>query len=207
MKLFSLPGGEGEAAAVERTLAREEDGDTRFESILASYGAFLRAAIRRFCPAELSAQAADIEQQARVKLWRALQSEKEIRNLSSYVYRIAATTTIDAVRHAKSLREEQLRMAGEEEDDERITPLPASSEASPEAVAIDRERMDKLRQALGRLAENRRRAVQLHLQGMPFQEVGRLLGWSDGKARTLIYRGLDDLRGELRKLGIEGTGP
>lgn len=204
MKLFSLPGGEGEAVA-EQTLPGDASFDAQFESILVSYGAFLRAAIRRFCPGELAAQAADIEQQARIKLWRALQSEKEIRNLSSYVYRIAATTTIDAVRHAKALREEQLRMAGEEDETGRVTQLPASSEASPEARAVDRDRLEKVQHALASLAENRRRAVQLYLQGMPFQEVARLLGWSDGKARNLIYRGLEDLRQELRKLGIEGA--
>jgi hypothetical protein len=29
------------------------------------------------------------------------------------------------------------------------------------------------------------------------------MGWSEPKARNLVYRGLKDLRGELRSAGIE----
>jgi RNA polymerase sigma-70 factor (ECF subfamily) len=86
-----------------------------------------------------------------------------------------------------------------------MTSLPESNEVSPEKVAVDRDRLGKVVTALARLAANRRRAVKLHLQGMSFQEVARLLGWTDAKARNLVYRGLEDLRRELRRLGIEGT--
>ena len=33
-------------------------------------------------------------------------------------------------------------------------------------------------------------------------EVGRLLGWSESKARNLVYRGLRDLRAALKREGI-----
>jgi RNA polymerase sigma factor (sigma-70 family) len=200
MKLFSLSRGDSAAGA---SVSSGEPVDARFEAILAAYGGYLRSVIQRFCPRDLGNQLNDIEQEARIRLWRALQSEKEIRSLSSYVYRIAATTTIDAVRHAKRLREDQLRLEGDDGEDEPMTKLPAATNASPEMIAVHRDRVAKVQQALGRIADNRRRAVKLHLQGLSFQEVARLLDWTDGKARNLIYRGLDDLRRELRELGIE----
>jgi DNA-directed RNA polymerase specialized sigma24 family protein len=38
-------------------------------------------------------------------LWHALKSEREIQSLSSYLYRIAVTTTLDAVKRIKRKRE------------------------------------------------------------------------------------------------------
>jgi RNA polymerase sigma-70 factor, ECF subfamily len=197
MKLFSLS---GEKSRAEPSLASSASAAGSIESILDSYGRFLRAAVAKVCPAELRGELHDIEQEARIRLWKALQSEKEIRNLASYVYRIAATTTIDAIRRAKALREEPLRV---QEGDDEEGPMLEATGASPEMIAVQRNEAGKVREALTRLAENRRRAVSLYLQGMDFQEVGRLIGWSDAKARNLIYRGLDDLRRELRAMGID----
>jgi DNA-directed RNA polymerase specialized sigma24 family protein len=53
------------------------------------------------------------------------------------------------------------------------------------------------------LSDNRRRAVGLYLEGMASQEIATLLGWSEPKARNLLYRGLSDLRAQLRAEGIE----
>jgi DNA-directed RNA polymerase specialized sigma24 family protein len=53
------------------------------------------------------------------------------------------------------------------------------------------------------LATRRRRAVGLHLQGLSASEVGRVMGWSEPKARNLVYRGLKDLRRELKEMGID----
>jgi DNA-directed RNA polymerase specialized sigma24 family protein len=43
----------------------------------------------------------------------------------------------------------------------------------------------------------------LHLEGMTTQEIGNLLGWTEPKARNLVYRGLQDLREQLRAEGVD----
>ncbi len=43
--------------------------------------------------------------------------------------------------------------------------------------------------------------VRLHLTGYPREEIGRLLGWDDGRVRNLLYRGMDDLRAHLSRMG------
>lgn len=176
--------------------------EARFNSVVEEYGSFLRTSIVRLCPNDLGIQFSDIEQDARLKLWRALQSEREIRDLASYLYRIAATTTIDAVRRVKARREEQFS-AHEEEGGGDADRFEADPEDSPERIAGRRELARKVDASLSRLAEDRRRAVSLYLEGMTSHEIAGLMGWSEPRARNLTYRGLGDLREILKSEGVE----
>jgi len=67
-------------------------------------------------------------------------------------------------------------------------------EVSDVAQAVER--------ALLVLPESRRAVVRLHLRGYDREEIASLLGWSEAKTRNLLYRGLDDLRTELTRLGF-----
>jgi RNA polymerase sigma factor (sigma-70 family) len=178
--------------------------ESRFNAVIEKYGEFLRNSIARLCPKDLGIHFDDIEQEARLRLWRALQNERDISDLASYIYRITVTTTIDAIRRVKTRRENQLRFIGEEPEEEEgtVMPIAADSRQTPDRVAERQLLMDKVKTALGRLAEDRRRAVGLHLEGLTSQEIGDLLGWSEPKARNLVYRGLKDLRQQLREEGI-----
>jgi RNA polymerase sigma factor (sigma-70 family) len=181
--------------------------EARFNAVIAEYGRFLRQTIIQFCPKDLGLQFSDIEQEARLRLWRALQSEREIENLASYLYRIAVTATLDAIRRVKAKREDQLLLT-EEAEEETGEPhrLVAGPEHAPDLLAERRLMVRKVEAALARLPENRRRAVGLHLEGMTKQEIGDLLGWTESKARNLVYRGLQDLREQLRAEGMDYEG-
>src|SRR5437016_224553 len=144
----------------------ESETDSRFTAILEQYGQVLRQAVARFCPKDARLNIAEIEQEVRIRLWRALQSEREIREPASYLYRIAATATIDAVRRVKARREESLYFSSEEENnEEEIRPLAANPDASPDRIVEQKQTMQKVAAALARLPDNRRRAVGLHLEG------------------------------------------
>ena len=178
--------------------------EARFNTIIEEYGRFLRQTIAQLCPKDLGLQSSDIEQEARLRLWRAVESEREIQDTASYLYRIAVTATLDAIRRVKTKREEQLLLA-EEENEEAGEPhhLVASTSLAPDLLAERRQMLHKVEAALARLPENRRRAVGLHLEGMTTQEIADLLGWSEPKARNLVYRGLKDLREQLRAEGVD----
>ena len=184
------------------TLKGREDVENRFEQLLDRYAVLLRTIIARQCPRDLGIQVGDIEQEARLRLWRALEREKNLSDPASYIYRIAVSTTIDAVRRVLARREEQLPMQ-EEHDDTPAREFAASPDQAPDALAERREVMAKIAAAVAGLPENRRRAVELHLQGLTIPEIAELLGWSEAKARNLVYRGVDDLRGALLREGIE----
>jgi DNA-directed RNA polymerase specialized sigma24 family protein len=91
--------------------------EAEFNAILEKYGGFLRQTIARVCPKDLGIQFDDIEQDARLRLWRAIEAEREINFHGSYIYKIVVSVTINAIRRAKARREEQLRLAEDAEDE------------------------------------------------------------------------------------------
>lgn len=175
------------------------------EELLRRYDALLRSAVARHCPKGMGIQTSDIEQEARVRLWRALEREKELADPASYIYRIAVTTTIDAVRRVLARREERLQEPGGDDAEPDVARRQLVDDAGnrPDVRMDRRELMSILARALATLAEDRRRAVELHLQGLTVGEIADLLAWSEARARNLVYRGLDDLRRALRREGIE----
>ena len=180
------------------------DLEERFNLVVEEFGVLLRRAIVRFCPRDKGLQFDDIEQEARLRLWRALQDEREVTNYASYLYRIAATATIDALRRVQARHEEQLEiLIDQRTDDGDIMLAPAPVKDSPERLAESREAVDKVMSAVAKLPDGQRRAVGMYLQGMTSQDVADLMGWSEPKARNLVYRGLKELRKSLREEGID----
>jgi RNA polymerase sigma-70 factor (ECF subfamily) len=177
--------------------------DSRFATVVEEYGRFLRDAIARACPRHLGLQFDDLEQEARLRLWRALSRERPIRDLASYIYRVATTTTIDAIRRLKARREEQLD-GGEAGEAESSGPV---GEAAGGEQTLDRRLLlDKVEGVLGRLDGRRSRVVRLHLQGFTTTEMAALLGSTEPSARNLLHRGLKELRERLREEGITYAG-
>ncbi|MDX2194603.1 MAG: sigma-70 family RNA polymerase sigma factor [Gemmatimonadales bacterium] len=128
-------------------------------------------------------------QDVRLRLWKALGSGEKIAVVSaSYVYRAATSAALDLIRARRGHRE--LPLEG----------VPAGAQlVAPDA---DGELGRLVREALAALAPDRRLAVRLHLLGYPREEVQALLGWSEARARNLLYRGLADLRARLAELGV-----
>ena len=190
--------------------SRAVEVEERFNAVVEEFGVFLRRAIVRMCPRDKGLQFDDIEQEARLRLWRALQSEREVTNYASYLYRIAATATIDAMRRIQARHEEQLDILTEQKSDDgeiliapRIASATAPDKDSPERVAESREAIESVKSVLAKLPAEQRRAVGMYLQGMTSQNVADLMEWTEPKSRNLIYRGLKELRKSLREEGID----
>jgi RNA polymerase sigma-70 factor (ECF subfamily) len=192
------------ASGPEKTGGASE-AESKFNLLLDTYGRLLHNAIARFLPKGLGVQVSDLEQEARIRLWRAISSEREIVNPGSYIYRVAVSVTINAIHQAKARREEQLRLVEDADEPARpVESLAVNPEDSPDAVLERKELGDTIERALAQLPENRRLAVGLYLQGMTTHEIAELMAWSEPKARNLAYRGLKDLRRQLRLQGVGG---
>jgi RNA polymerase sigma-70 factor (ECF subfamily) len=175
--------------------------ERRLERLLAEYGGRLRRTVARLCPGGVDLD--DVMQEISLRLWRALGRESEIAHPASYLQRVAATAVVDAVRRQRRRREAAPIDAPGEDG---VVREPVSPGPSPEGAAARSRLLAAAAGALGRLPDNRRLAVRLYLQGFSSVEVAEIAGWTEPKARNLLYRGLGTLRRELAAAGYRYPG-
>lgn len=78
--------------------------------------------------------------------------------------------------------------------------MPPTSD-TPERRAERGEFRHRLGQALDALTPTRQPVVRMYLAGYNSTEIAEVFGWTEAKARNLLYRGLEDLRARLTALG------
>lgn len=138
----------------------------------------------------------DVVQDVRIRLWRSCTTTEQIERLgTSYVYRAATTAALDMLRRRRAHG-----AALTESVDAHSEQLADRSSTSDATDAHDLER--QVLTALDALPLSRRTVVRMYLSGYEREEIAELLGWTEAKTRNLLYRGLDDLRGRLTKMGI-----
>ncbi|GEM_PF-222447 len=186
-----------------RSRMSRQAAEEKFNALLSEYGRVLRAAIARTCSRATDLDLEAIEQEARLRLWRAIESEREIKEPASYLYKVAVSAALDALRYER--RRQRAPLLESESTPKNIEQRLKVEDQSPQPdIELSRRQiLDSVLTVVMHLPENRRRAVSLHLRGFTLQETGRLLGWSEAKVRNLVYRGMEQLRERLRDLGIE----
>ncbi len=138
----------------------------------------------------------DVEQEVRIRLWKALERDPNAQFPASYIQRVVATAIIDAVRRAQVRAADPLPEASDGIELRASTP-------GPETLASDARKMEELVRCIALIPPRRRRPLQLYLQGFGLQEAADTCGLTLDAARKLIYRGLDELRARLREAGLE----
>lgn len=80
---------------------------------------------------------------------------------------------------------------------EKVT-VPIDAIAEPPADGLSPERTSELREALTRLPRRYREAVVLrHVQGLPYEEISRLMEVPEGTLKSDVHRALKLLKEEL----------
>src|SRR6516165_9915547 len=121
---------------------------------------------------------------------------------AAWLRRALANNLTDSIRKLGSrgkqrVQEESLEKALEASS-ARLEAWLAREESTPGRAAVHREQLSRLAEALLRLPDDQRQAVELHhLQGLTLAEVGRCLGRSREAAAGLVFRGLKTLRALL----------
>ena len=141
----------------------------------------------------------ELIQEVRIRLWRALEDPARIREVAtSYVYQTATTAALDMVRRKSSGRAARVETP---EVSEAVLERKSGGWRADHRVKHG-EISRQIEDALAALAENRRPVVKMYLAGYDRHEIAELLGWTEGKTRNLLYRGLADLRAALTALGV-----
>ena len=72
----------------------------------------------------------------------------------------------------------------------------------PDQVAQLSDLAAQIERAIETIHPSRRPVVRMYLAGYSSTEIGELMGWTEAKARNLLYRGLADLRERLTDIGL-----
>jgi RNA polymerase sigma-70 factor (ECF subfamily) len=138
----------------------------------------------------------EVMQEVRIRLWRAQGKGEHGPGVgASYVYRTAMSAAVDLLRRRRARRAD---VTVPVEDAFGAADPAASPEQSLAATELGRQ----VEQAIETIHPTRRPVVRMYLAGHPREEIADLMGWSEGKTRNLLYRGLADLRARLTEMGI-----
>ena len=149
----------------------EED----FKELVAQYHNLVMSLIRRYYGGRLNEYADDLSQEVWAKLWvNAKKNENNIVNFKSYLYRTVQTTLWDAIRTLD--QEARLQPIWENEELE---------ERSEELRIHDHLRIENLIQ---KLKPDEARMIRAYLKGFNNQEIGLMMGCSEGRVRNLLTR-------------------
>jgi RNA polymerase sigma-70 factor (ECF subfamily) len=124
----------------------------------------------------------------------------------AWLRKILANTLADAARQygagARAVGREQPLEAALEESSARLESWLADEHSSPSEQAERQEQLLGLAEALARLPEDQRTAVELkHLRGLSVAEISEHMGRSKASVVGLLYRGIEKLRGLLGQGG------
>ena len=169
----------------------------RLHQLLSDYGAKVRILIDKHGLAHHGIDAADIEQEVHIRLWKALERDRNAAFHTSYIQRTVMSTVVDAIRAANSRPADPLP----DENSEGARDL-VETGAGPERSAGSAQDFGTITTCMAELPERRRQAVALHLQGFSFREIGGFFGISEEAARKLLDRGMETLRERLRSVGF-----
>ena len=147
--------------------------------------------------------AEDCGQEAMLRIWRSLENYRGDCALESWVYRIAANCCMDWLRKKKRDRSVSVEPLREQGFD------PADDAPGTEEQVIQKDERRRLREAIRQLPDDQREALILtQLEKVPYEEVARALGVSEGTVKSRVNRAkarLKEILSDQRELSPPGN--
>jgi RNA polymerase sigma-70 factor, ECF subfamily len=140
-------------------------------------------------------QAEDLTQDVFLKLFKSLDTFDRRANFQTWLISVSRNLCID---HYRSVRKERETM---NRDVDPADLSPVSTTRSPHAELEQRDRVELLRLALGKLAPTLRTAVMLRdIQELSYQEIANRLRLPEGTVKSRINRGRTELARQIQQL-------
>ena len=133
----------------------------------------------------------DVEQEVKIKIWKYIKKGKKVRNLPSYIKKVAYTVTIDELR---KMRKQVPDKKPDNLENLYISWKPEKNSNSPETALEEKELKSKLEELVESLSQNRKQVLRLYMKGMTVEEICLFFSWDKTKVRHLLYRGIDEIK-------------
>jgi len=145
-----------------------------------------------------TSDAEDVAQEVFIQVFRSIHSFKGESKLSTWIYRITTTRSLDLLRSRKSKKRFGILQRLTGGTDEAAYEIP---DFNHPGVALDqKENAAKLFRAIRQLPDNQKTAFTLHkLEDLSYQEVSDIMGTTIGAVESLMHRAKQNLRKFLEK--------
>lgn len=144
----------------------------------------------------------DLTQETFVSVYKGLKALRQEEQFESWLFAIAHNVWCSLIesRTAQKRSVKLLSLEGESESDDRpsIAARLADGSADPLTIALDKEKLEKLREALQHLPQQMRRCAQLSVvHELTYVEVAALMGISVNTVKAHLHQARKALREKL----------
>jgi len=170
-------------------LRRRIPQEAEFQNLIKRWSAYVRQTLISIDGRRNEADLEEIEQEIRLRLWQTLSRERTWDKPASFIRSVVLSVAIDAAR-----RRQARGGSAEHVGLDHLDPWSTGAAIDTGGAIEDRTQLLAVLEALQRSDPEKAEALGLHLQGFTTLEIGNLLGWTEAKARNIVYRSLDALR-------------
>jgi RNA polymerase sigma-70 factor (ECF subfamily) len=144
---------------------------------------------------ETREEAEDATQETFVEVFSSIGRFREEAKLSTWIYRIAVSKSLEAVRKKKRKKRFAFFLRGEENSAALESASDSDGRNHPLAQIENKEHAEALYAALSALPESQRTAFTLHkIEGLKETEIGEVMKISTASVESLIHRAAIKLR-------------
>jgi RNA polymerase sigma-70 factor (ECF subfamily) len=141
--------------------------------------------------------AEDLAQEVFLEVYNSIGTFREESKLSTWIYRICVTKSLDFLRKQKRKKRVGFLRAMFSQDQD-LEQLPSSPATNPHVHLEQRERAEILRQAVDSLAENQKIAMTLsQYEDFSYQEIADVMDTTLSAVESLLHRAKKNLRKKL----------
>jgi RNA polymerase sigma-70 factor (ECF subfamily) len=180
-------------------MLRFKDGDENgFRQLFSEYQARMINFCFRFCSDRELAE--DLAQEVFIRVYRAAKRYQPTARFSTWIYRIAVNVCLNETRKLKKryLKQSLDRPEAGEQND-RLPEYPDESRLAADEMMVAGQRDERIKKALQDLPEQQRIAVLLRIYDeFSYSEIAGQMSVSEGKVKTLIFRGRQKLKQTLK---------
>jgi RNA polymerase sigma-70 factor (ECF subfamily) len=179
-------------------MLRFKNGDERgFRQLFSKYQARMINFCFRFCSDRELAE--DLAQEVFLRVYRAARQYQPKARFSTWIYRIAVNVCLNETRKLKKqYLQQSLDRPVTNEQNNRLPEYPDETRLTAEEMMVAGQRDEKIKNALQHLPEQQRIAVLLRIYDeFSYNEIAGQMSISEGKVKTLIFRGRQQLKEAL----------
>jgi RNA polymerase sigma-70 factor, ECF subfamily len=144
-------------------------------------------------------EAEDIAQNVFVQIFRSAHRYQVSAKFSTWLFTITRNLCLNELRRRSRHPAESIDAVHPDHEDQPLQQFEDRKGATPPESLLQVELEEKIEQALAQLPENQRLAIVLCRQEeLSYEEIAKVLGCSVSATKSLIHRGRETLKGQLK---------